>query len=908
MDQIPQYLHLWIIFCTLFSAAITQDRVVLNIEFKIYEEQRVGSPIGNVAAESNIGNDNGYTFTILDNTDDKQVKSKIHLNSTTGELATAKVINRETECSFETVCDISFEVAANGYLYRVLSVKISILDMNDNTPKFEESNKHFELSESKPVDYEITLTPATDLDMGENNGVVGYEFSPFSSNTEDFSLKYEKSGSAESLSLVLVNTLDHETKENYRLLILAKDAGVPIRTGTLTVSIDVLDENDNKPQFLDPVLNVTVTEDIAVGKVIVALQAKDIDSGKNGEVFYQLKKDQTADILDSFEVNENTGELSVAAKLDYDRDAAHKTILIVATDKGDYPQSSTATVYLTVIDVGNNPPQITLTFLEPEISPNVILVSENSPMNKTVVHVNVEDTDTGQNGNVTCLTYNTYLGMKEVTSSNGRKGYKVFVQHLLNRESMDKHNVTVTCIDGGDMESSVAFVVSVKDENDNFPIFSTYIYKASVLENVTYGAEIIRVNATDADVDDNGRVTFAIANDSATDFEVEENTGIIRARKSFDRETEAQEVFKVLAMDHGKTPKTSTATVMLNILDVNDVVPKFTVMDPFEVKENLPPNTYVNTVTATDNDLGDNKKLTFYLIPNINGDVIPFDVFEDGRIHTNRELDREYKNKYEFEVGVRDHGIPSLNSSVKVTVNVQDINDETPYFIFPNSKADNNTVVTLNKVSESLFTTVVAADNDDGINKEVMYFIADGNNEDIFSLDSQSGNMYIVKYVPLTADKTYFLTLSVYDKGQPSLFSKETLQVTLRYTNVTAVGPTDEGLSNNNIIIVVTVVCITVLLSVTIITVICIIRRNDITKCGSKSKMFPQNLIRRRSKPGASQQLANDKVYPEALQPKNKKEVSFSLEDGESFTSLNQSMKEKVGFILLLMCKQKCVP
>ena len=898
MERIWHFRCLWIIFCALFSAVFAQDRVILNIEFNIYEEQRIGSPIGNVAAESNIGNDKGYTFTILDNTDDKQVKSKIHLNSTTGELATAKVINRETECSFETVCDISFEVAANGDAsYRVLSVKISILDMNDNTPKFEESYKHFELSESKPVNYEITLTPATDLDMGENNGVVGYEFSPFSTNTAYFSLEYEKSGNSESLSLVLVKALDHETVENYRLLVLAKDAGVPIRTGTLTISIDVLDENDNKPKFFDPVLNVTVTEDIAVGKVIVALQAKDIDSGKNGEVFYQLKRDQTADILDSFEVTESTGELSVTANLDYERDAAHKTILIVAMDKGDNPQSSTATVYLTIIDVGNNPPQISLTFLEPEISPNVILVSENAPMNKTVVHVSVEDTDTGQNGNITCLTYNTYFGMKEVTSSNGRKGYKVFVQHLLNRESMDKHNVTVTCIDGGDMESSVAFVVSVKDENDNFPIFSTYIYKASVLENVTYGAEIIRVNATDADIDDNGRVTFAIPNESTTDFEVEENTGIVRTRKSFDRETVAQEVFKVLAIDNGETPKTSTATVMLNILDVNDCVPKFTVMDPFEVKENSPPNTYVDTVTATDNDLGDNKKLAYYLIPNVNGDVIPFDVFEDGRIHTNRELDREKMPKYELEVGVRDHGVPSLNSSVKVTVDVQDLNDETPYFIFPNSIAENNTVVTLNKVSEKPFTTVLAHDNDDGINKEVMYFIANGNKEDIFSIESESGSMYIVKYVSLTADKTYVLTLSVYDKGQPSLFSKETLHVTLRYTNVTAVEPTDEGLSNNNIIIVVTVVCITVLLSVTIITVICIIRRNDITKCGAKSKMFPQNLIKRKQKPSANQQLANDKVYPEALQPKKQKEVSFSLEDGDSFTCLNQSMKEKVGLI-----------
>ena len=901
MAMITQFKYLWIIYILIFFAVvIAQDSIVSNIEFSLNEDQPNGTFIGNIAAESNIGTE-GYRFTILDNTDNSEIKKKVHLNSTTGKLVTAQVIDREKECSFERTCDISFEVVANGNSYEILTVKISILDVNDNTPTFEEPFKTFELSESRP--YEITLTPATDLDMGENNGVQGYEFSPFSSNIEDFALKYEKSAGTSSLSLVLVNSLDHEITESYDLLILAKDAGVPIRTGTLTVHIDVIDENDNKPEFIDKVLNVTVTEDIAIGKVIVVLQARDKDSGKNGEIVYHLAKGQTADILNSFQVSEDTGELSVVTKLVYEPDNAHKIINIVATDKGDNPQSSQATVYLTILDVGNNPPKITLTYLEPEISPNNILVKENTSLDKTVVHVNVEDTDTGDNGNVSCLTYNTYFGMKEVTSSVGRKGYKVFIQHLLNRESMDKHNVTVTCIDGGDMESSVSFMVTVKDENDNSPKFSTYIYHAEIYENNTYGAEIIKVNATDEDIEENGRVTFAIGQDSALEFEVEENTGLVRARKSFDREDKEQEVFKVLAMDHGDPQRTSTATVMLTLLDINDKVPEFTRTEPFQVEENQPSNTYVDTVTATDNDKGDNKRLTFYLLPQYRkggSHEVPFDVMEnDGRVITNTELDRELKSSYEFEIGVRDHGIPPLNSSVKVTVQVLDVNDEKPYFKFPKTP-ENNTVITLNQVSKTPITSIIAEDDDYGINKELMYFISEGNEEDIFSLDSETGDLYIVKYVHLTANKEYTMTIAVYDKGQPSLFNKEELHVLLQYTNITSQAGDDEGLSNNNVIIVVTVVCITLLLSVTIITVICIIKRNDITKCGSKTNMLPPNLIRKRPKPGTNQQLANDKVYPEALQSKNKKEVSFSIEDADSFNNINQNLKEQVS--LLLAC------
>ena len=891
MAVMTQFKHLWIILILIFFAlVIAQDPIISNIEFKLSEEQRNGTFIGNIAAESNIGTD-GYRFTILDN-DNSEIKSKVHLNSTTGVLVTAQVINREQECSYERICELNFEVVANGDSYEILSVKILISDVNDNTPTFEESFKSFELSESKPMNYEITLTPAVDLDMGDNNGVSEYAFA---SKTEDFELKYEGSGSTSSLSLVLVNGLDHETTDSYDLLILAKDAGVPIRTGTLTVHIDVVDENDNKPVFINDIINVTVTEDIDVDKVIVVLQAKDKDSGKNGEVIYHLAKGQTADILNSFAINENTGELRVATKLDYEPDNAHKTIVIVAADKGDNPETAQATVYLTILDVGNNPPKVTLTYLEPEISPNNILVKENSVLNKTVVHVNVEDTDTGANGNVSCLTYNTYFGIKEVTSSVGRKGYKVFVQHLLDRESTDRHNVTVTCIDGGDMESSVSFVVTIKDENDNPPKFTSYDYRAEMKENNTYGAEIIQVSATDRDIGENGRVTYAIDPGSALDFEVEENTGMVRAKKSFDREDKEQEVFKVLAMDHGNPQRTSTSTLILTLLDVNDEVPQFTRIESFDVKENKPSNTYVDTVTATDKDIGDNKRLTFYLLPQYTkggSHEVPFDIMEDdGRIITNRRLDREFKNRYEFEIGVRDHGVPSLNSSARVIVNVLDMNDETPYFIFP--KPNNNTVVTLNQVSSIPITTILAADKDTGINKELMFFISEGNEEDIFSLDSESGDLFIVKYVHLTANKEYTMTIAVYDKGQPSLFIKEDLNILLEYTNITSVPQTDEGLSSNNIIIVVTVICITLLLSVTIITVICIIRRNDITKCGSKTDKFPTNLIRRRPKPGTNQQLANDKVYPEALQAKNRKEVSFSIEDAETY---NQCMKENVSF------------
>ncbi|XP_045203249.2 protocadherin alpha-11-like isoform X2 [Mercenaria mercenaria] len=878
----------------------TPDTPLTQINFKITEELETGTPIGNIAAESGLGTGNGYNFQIV-----KDDYSIVFLNKTTGELTTAKVIDRETICKNQKTCDIQYEVLTNkdADIFSI-TVTLKIIDINDNTPTFDPSKMVLNLSESTPEDKSYPLKSAIDLDTGDNNGITSYRFSPFSTPNESFEILINNDNSNNlGLSLKLIKTLDREKQNKFQLLILAEDSGTPIRTGTLTVDINVIDENDNKPKFDNAILNITVTEDIAIGKGIVTLRAEDADFGKNGKVAYALAGQQENYILEHFAIDEISGQLSVAQKLEYEPNNAHKTIYIVASDQGSTPQSATATVYLTIEDIGNTAPKISLIFWATKISENVIQVSENSKKNTAIVSVNVEDTDSGENGQVSCNLYNTYFGLESV--SNSRNSYKVFVQHTLDRESIVEHNVTVWCEDGGGLKSEVAFLVKIKDENDNSPIFSTYVYQKSFEENNTYGAEILTVSAFDKDdPEENGRISYFIHPDNTKEFEAEENTGVIRAKVKLDREASAEKIFEVIAVDHGKPPRSSTATVRLDLIDINDMRPEFTQPELYEfrVKEGMESNTQVDQVTATDGDQGNNGKVVYYLPDKYKtGGIyaVPFDVLENGEIKTNMELDRENKSIYNFEVGVKDFGIPSLNNTVRVVVKVDDINDNVPEFIFPS--AENNSIIAYNEVSDTAISTLNAKDKDVGINQKLVYFILEGNNEGIFSLDPNSGKLFIVKYIHLTEDKVYPLSVSVYDKGQPQLSVKENLSVTLRYTNVTHKASTGDGASKSYVIIVVTVVCITCLLSVTIITVICLIRRKDIHKCGKSDTLSKVRIPTLRStKPSAPpQQLGNDKIYPEAVQSKNKKEVSFSFEDGDSFSSSDNKVmtaKEKGPF------------
>ncbi|XP_052226809.1 protocadherin beta-18-like [Dreissena polymorpha] len=873
-------LHLLACVCLLLAVRAQEDGVIANLAFNISEGLENGTYIGNIAGESKLGLNGGYNFRL------SSTVNPIVSLTPLGELRTAYRIDRETECRNEVKCSREFQVTAHkDASVIVITVTLNILDVNDETPTFDPSSMTLRLSEAIPVETLRQLPAAVDLDKGPNNGVAGYEFSTFvpPSDLQNFALVQvvDNNTNAVTVSLKIAKALDHEVKNRYVLQIFAKDAGQPIRTGTLTVTIDVIDENDNKPVFENSKLNVTVTEDISVGKTIVSLLALDKDSEKYGEVEYTLSQ-PTMYISEHFTVNSSSGELKVAQKLNYEAGSNVKTIYIVARDKGELPLSSTATVLLTIKDAGNKPPKITATILVNEISPNVLIVSEAAKINDAIMYLFVTDSDSGDNGQVSCSIVNTYFGLVV----NG-VGYNVFVQHSIDRETQAEHNLTVRCSDLGGLSTSASFKIKVGDVNDHTPTFDKYLYLKNIEENNTYGSEVLRLRATDDDIDDNARITYSV--DSSNEFEIvmQNDEAVVRAKITLDREKYAQKIFHVLAVDNGNPRRTGTATVQLNILDINDMAPMFTMTRyVFRVTEGSPSNTRVDFVTAIDEDQGENQRLRYEIMPQYapgGALAVPFTVLYDGEVKTTQELDREMKASYSFKVLAVDFGIPAQTGTVEVLVNVEDINDNMPIFVFPS--ADNNTVTAYNEKSETEIVRLQATDMDSGINQELIYFIVEGDPDNRFSLDPSSGKLYIVKYVHLTADKLISLLVAVYDKGKPQLSSKASLNINLRYTNSTNSGLGSSEKSNNSyVIIVVTVVCITCLLSVTIITVICLIRRKDIHKCGKGgiAALVPKMPGRR---PESHQTLPNDKVYPTDGTQKNKKEVSFSLADGDSLTS-----------------------
>jgi protocadherin delta 1 len=238
------------------------------------------------------------------------------------------------------------------------------------------------------------------------------------------------------------------------------------------------------------------------------------------------------------------------------------------------PDSVPASVKVTVKvkDINDNPPQITVNALT---RTGHVEVLESKPINSFVAHLSVKDFDEGLNGQFSCrLMGQTSTFRLEAIS---RSGYKIVTNTILDRERYHTYPLVVTCADKGSppLSSSADINVRVLDENDNSPRFTKQTYSKIIKENMALGSHVLRVFATDSDLGLNGHVKYTLEGSDSEYFRINHSTGAITIRRTVDYELTTELRFHVVASDQGQPQRSSTATVSLTIMDVNDEPPTF---------------------------------------------------------------------------------------------------------------------------------------------------------------------------------------------------------------------------------------------------------------------------------------------------------------------------------------------
>ncbi|XP_007647008.2 protocadherin gamma-A10-like isoform X1 [Cricetulus griseus] len=637
-----------------------------QIRYSVPEELEKGSFVGNISKDLGIEPrelvERGVRIV-------SRGRSQLFsLNPRSGSLVTAGRIDREELCAQSAPCLLSFNILVEDRV-KLFGIEIEVTDVNDNAPKFQAETLDVKINENVAAGMRFPLPEAIDPDVGVNS-LQSYQLSP----NKHFSLVVQSGANGIKYpELVLEHTLDREEEAIHHLVLVASDGGNPPRSGTVLITVTVFDTNDNAPIFTSPEYRVNIPENLPLGTQLLKVTATDKDEGANGEVTYSFRKLLDTQLL-KFQLDKNTGEIKISENLDYEEMGFYK-IEIQAEDGGAY--LATAKVLITVEDVNDNSPEVTITSL---FSP----VAEDSPAGTVIALLNVHDLDSGQNGEVTCsISGNLPFKLEKSIDSY----YRLVTQRALDREQVSSYNITVTATDGGNppLSSKVHFTLQVADINDNPPTFSQVSYFTYIPENNPRGASIFSVTALDPDSKENAQIVYSLAEDTiegaplSSYISINSDTGILYALCSFDYEQFRELRVQVTARDSGKPPLSSNVTLTLFVLDQNDNSPEILYPTPptdGSTGVELAPRSaelgyLVTKVVAVDRDSGQNAWLSYRLLKASEPGLFSVGL-HTGEVRTARALLERDALKQSLVVAVQDHGQPPLSATVTLTVAVAD--------------------------------------------------------------------------------------------------------------------------------------------------------------------------------------------------------------------------------------------
>ncbi|VDM31387.1 unnamed protein product [Hydatigera taeniaeformis] len=617
-------------------------------------------------------------------------------------------------------------------------------------------------------------------------------------------------------------------------------------------------------------LQIHIREDTPIGTLLANFEARDADSGENGRVTFAWAETIPPRVQRLFELNPTSGELRLADRLDYDslsKSSSHRgfeayNLVVVASDDGKPTRLSTsASIVIELVDVNDEEPKITVMDLANR-SPTQLEVLENEERDTFVALVTVQDLDgaNGPNGQFCCtlnstlfrlIAADTFVGHKvpspgllgehdDLTFTGGhssvlgagRAEFQLVTATTFDREQTAVHFVAIRCQDKGSpsLESQTTFAVTVLDVNDNPPQFPVNPLTVTIAEDAQVGSVVVNLNATDPDrPDDSHPVTYTLVSiialsithpmspTNSSHFRLEGHTGRLLLAEPLDRETNAEYQLTVRATDRG-SPKSQFCDLALRIhvLDVNDNPPVFGSPSGyrFVIEEEREAGSVVGVVSATDIDEGKNGKISYRLFGTAAAVQRGFAVNPTtGEITTKMSLDREVNAVYEFFVTAEDSSSSKrLTATAKVIVELLDINDNDPKFIYPTQPNHTIHASAYSKVVRPSSTFLVNTrrelypllthpppaganvggtaivkltvfDADAGGEQGLLFLMKNSTSQGLFSLNPSSGELSFAREVLDDDIGSHYLEIEAKDNGVPSRSSITSITVVIDTRN-----------------------------------------------------------------------------------------------------------------------------
>ncbi|XP_044045793.1 protocadherin-23 [Siniperca chuatsi] len=576
--------------------------------------------------------------------------------------------------------------------------------------------------------------------------------------------------------LYLTHSLDYEAESMFRFRVLAtaREASLANITAKATVTVLVLDINDNAPVFSSEVYYFTVSEGSSPQGLVGTVKAMDKDSGKNAQLSYILLSDGKF-----FRINAKTGEIINWVALDREQHSQH-SLKVMVTDQGHPRLNATATVHILVTDINDNTPQFTHLPASKELS---VQIWAGLPAGSFVTNMFAKDLDAGENGTVTFSLVTVdledeSLGHFEIDSKSG----DVRTTELFTQNAELYYTLKISAKDSGatPLEETAVIHVQVYGLEARYGRSDHQIVRRFTVKEDTEPATVIG----SARVSDKGRFHYSISEgDGSIHFSIDSSSGDIYINQQLDYESAMQYFLMVQAEDVGPAPGVNVSVLVSVIVeDVNDHTPWFPdKLVTFGLWEDAAVGSLAFAFHARDADgTFPNSALRYSLTfdPELSrsSSRFPFQInAHTGILTVAGPLDRETTHSFAFTVTATDQAKRKderKQTSVTAQVFLLDVNDNRPVFI----SADTAQVMEDAEVG-SLLHHFVAIDGDRGENGVVSYVIMAGNRKEFFTLEEKTGLLFLSAPLDYETQRFHRLTVRAVDHGLPSLSSTQTLTV-----------------------------------------------------------------------------------------------------------------------------------
>ncbi len=526
-------------------------------------------------------------------------------------------------------------------------------------------------------------------------------------------------------------------------------------------------------------VSYSIPEEMAKGSLVGNIAQDlglDVNRLKSGKA-----RIYTGDSAEYIELNKERGVLLIEERIDREALCGQTTpcalhLQIILENPMEF-----YSVNVEVLDINDNAPFF-------EKSEIIFRISESASIGTKFTIEPARDLDVGINGLQTyTLKPTDNFALKFKSQSVVGQNVEMILQKPLDREKHEHMSLTLTAIDGGDpqMSGSIQINIIVLDANDNAPVFTQSVYKTAVTENSPKGTIVTTVTASDPDQGVNGEIIYSITNtlDKVRDiFEINETDGKVRLIGLVDYEQARHFEIRVQASDHGGF--SDSCKIIVDVIDINDNKPVVNIMSKTNViAENSASETVVTMINVQDLDSGENGKVQCSINENN-----PFTLKSTNAnffsLVTDGDLDRERESEYNISVTCADEGVPSLSSSVTLSLQISDVNDNAPVFdknSYEASVQENNTP------GLSIFT-VRARDTDFNQNARVSYILEDSSVNGVpvsslVSVSADSGVIHAVRSFDYEQIKDFQFRVKAQDGGSPPLSSNVGVKIRIQDQN-----------------------------------------------------------------------------------------------------------------------------